>query len=216
MQTGWNRDGVRGILPIVREVNDILCQVQAEQFLYFDPATGDLPILTTIDSVYSYNLPSDIWSVGDIVIKYPLQDFYDLYPLSNYGFKENLAIPVEDTWIGGKRYLRFKQIRTWEKSGNNPARILFTVNPGDTSDIFCYTGYKLPTPITSENIPIGIPDRFHTSHFLPAVIKMIEGFQTNTLSEAREYIGQRIRPQIWEEMNKGPQGQSGHVKRRGF
>lgn len=216
MQSGWNRDGVRGILPIVREVNDILCMIKAEQFMYFDPASGDLPLLPTNSGVYSYNFPSNIWCIGELVIRYPLQNYYDLYPLSNYGFKENLSVPVEDVWFGGKRYLKFKQIRTWEKSGSNPARILFTVDPGATTDVFAYCGYQLPTPVTSENVDIGIPDRFHLSHFVPAVLKMIEGFQTNTVSEAREYIGQRIRPQVWEEMNKGPQGQSGHVKRRGF
>jgi len=216
MQTGWNRDGVRGILPILNEVNTILCQVKAEQFLYFDPTTGSLPILHTTAGVYSYNFPSNIWCVGEIVIQYPLQNFYDLYPLSNYGFKQNLIEPIEDIWIGGRRYLRFKQVRTWEKSGSNPAKILFTVDPGLTSDIFAYAGYTLPTPITSENIQVGVPDRFHLSHVMPAILKMIEGYQTNTVSEAREYIIQRIRPQIIEEMNKGPQGGSGHVRRRGF
>ena len=216
LQTGWNRDGERGILPLYNEACNILLQEESEQTVKLTDSTGDIPTFDTRDTVYKYNLPADIWHVSRILIATPIDNNYDLYVLTNYGFEENLQKPIDFEYFAGRKYLRFQQCRTFDRTPSSACYVVFTVNPGATTNTFCYIGYKLPTQITTERIQTAIPDRLHLSHLLPATILLIEAFQTGKFVEAREYIENKIKPDMWAKMNAGEQGMSGHVTRRGF
>jgi hypothetical protein len=216
MQTGWNRDGARGIVPLLNEAQNILLQNESEQMLYYDPTTGEFPTLNTVHGTFQYNAPTNIWRVGMILLAYPLNNLYNTYPLSNYGLRDNLQFPIRDVHFAGRRYIHFQQARCKDKNQGTPATIQFTVDPGKQTDLFRIAGYRVPIQITSESVQPEIPDRFHTSHLLPATVKLIEGFQTNNIAESRLWIEQNIQPDFWKQQNEGQQGRSGHTHRRGF
>lgn len=216
LQTQYNRDGARGILPFLTEAQNLLCMVEAEQFVAMDETTGDLPVIATTANKYAFNFPSNIWRVTDIVVPEPVAVEYDRAFLLNYGFADALQYPVPQIKFGGRLYQKFAQVRCVDKLGSTPAKVVFTVQPGDSTDMFHYIGYRLPTPITSERIAPAIPEQYHMSHWIPATVKLIEAQETGKLIEAREYVYNTLRPNMQKEMNKGEQGWSGHVQRRGF
>lgn len=214
---GWNRDGARGILPLYNEAQNLLMQQESEQTIQVDPTTGDLPLLTTVGApTYSYTVPLTIWRVSKILIATPVQNDYDLYILTNYGFDINLQYPIEYFYFAGRKYLRFQQVRTFDKVGTNACRIVFTVDPGAASDIFRYVAHELPTQITSEAIQATIPDRLHQSYLNAATLELISAFQTGNHIKARQYIEHELKPQMWQHMNEGEQGSSGHIARKEF
>jgi len=215
-QTGWSRDGAKGIVPILNEAQNIILQNESEQMLYYDPLTGELPLLNTTAGTFLYSAPANVWRVGMVLLAYPLSNPYDTYPLSNYGMQDNLQFPIQDVHIGGRKYIRFQQARTKDQNQNTPAQIQFTVDPGTQTGIFKLAAYRKPIQITSESVQPEVPDRFHTSHLLPATVKLIEGFQTNNIAEARIWIEKEIKIGFWKEQNEGQQSRSGHVHRRGF
>ena len=209
---GWDREGSRGVLPLLNEAQNMLWQNESEQAIYF--VDGELPALTIVDGQRSYNLPSNIWRVTDIVtpisynngITSPIIGEYDI----QYAFDKS----IEYIQISGRKYLRFKQVRSYDKTGSNPARVEFGVDLDAGDDLYRYIGLAYPTQLTSEKIQPTIPDRYHFSHLLPATKKLIEAFQNGNQIEARQYIEEVIIPDFWNRMNEGTQGRSRDAGRR--
>ncbi len=216
LQAQWDRNGSRGILPLLSEAQEILLTNESDQTTAIDETTGDLPLLATVAGLYAYTLPSNIWRCGGICVATPLVNNYGLSWLSSYGYDNNLQYPIQDFYFAGRKYQRVQQIRTFDKTPSSAAKVVFTVDPGTSSSLFHYIGHKLPTPLLSETIQPSIPERFHMSHLLPATLKLIEGMQTGEIVACREYIEQKLKPDFWSQQSKGEQGYSGHTTRRGF
>lgn len=216
LQAQWDRNGTRGILPLLSEAQEILLTNESDQSTAVDEATGDLPCLATVANTFAYTLPSTIWRCGGICIATPILNDYGVYWLTNYGFDNNLQYPIQYFYFAGRKYLRFQQVRQFDKTPASNTKVVFTIDPGTADTLFHYIGYKLPTPILSETIQPSIPERFHMSHLIPATLKLIEGMQTGEIIACREYIEQKLKPDFWSQQCKGEQGYSGHTARRGF
>lgn len=214
MQTRYNRDGTHGILPFLNEAQNLLCMVEADQFVYVDTSIGDLPYLTTVSGQYAYDLPGNVWRVNAVVVAMPVAVEYDRAFLTNYGYADSLQVPVSEIFWGGRKYQEFHQVRSQDKKGSTPCKLIFTVDPGDQTGLFQYIAYTYPTQITSMRVAPAIPDQYHMSHWAPATVKLIEAQDRGSVVEAREYVYKEIRSSMWREMNRGEQGYSGHVARR--
>ena len=76
-KSGWAREN--DIIPIIREVVNILMKQETAQTLIIDPATGRLPTLATTDSTFGpYNGPASSWRVSNILLKEPTNDYQHL------------------------------------------------------------------------------------------------------------------------------------------
>jgi len=211
---GWNRDGEKGLLPIFNEVYNMLMRDEQEQTIQV--SSGELPALNTQDAVYSYNLPTTIWRVSKVGFSMPYFSNYNLTVLEDYGLTTNRQKPDQYFYFGGRKYLRFPHVRTFDKNYSTPARIEFTVNPGLTTGLFLYIGYKEPTTqLISENIEPALPENCH-QFLMAGVLKLVEALQNGNYIEAYSYINEVIKPNVKVQLNLGDQGESGHVERREF
>jgi len=211
---GWQRDGEKGLLPIFNEVYGLLLRTEQEQTVSVD--AGELPSINTTDGVYSYNLPDTIWRVTKVGFAQPFSVDYALPLAGNYGIPVNRQLPDQFFYFGGRQYIRFPHIRTFDKDFSNPARIEFTVNPGTTTDTFLYMGHIEPAvQLTSESVEPQLPEHLH-QYLMQGVLKMVEALQNGNYVEAYTYINEELRKKVTAQMNLGEQGGSGHVERREF
>ena len=211
---GWNRDGEKGLLPLFNEVYNIFKRVEQEQSIQI--SNGELPSLTTTAGTYSYNLPTTIWRVSKVGFSMPYASDYNLTILEDYGMSTNRERPDQYFYFGGRKYLRFPHIRSFDKDFSNACRIEFTVDPGTTSNLFLYVGYReAPVQLTSENVEPELPERCH-QFLMQGVLKLVEALQNGNYVEAYMYINNELSPAVHAQLNLGEQGESGHVQRREF
>jgi len=211
---GWQRDGEKGLLPIFNEAYNILKRAETEQTVQL--VSGELPSLTTLDNVFTYNLPTTVWRCTKVGFIMPYTLNYNLSILEDYGMQTNRQMPDQEFYFGGKKYLRFPHIRTHDKNFNTPARIDFTVNPGATTGLFLYIAHMEPIlQLTSENIEPDLPEHLHP-YLMQAVLKLVEALQNGNYTEAYLFIDKEIKPKVHAEQNLGEQGLSGHIERREF
>lgn len=131
---GWDRDGVRGILPILNETHRILFQQETEQTLKFDSVTGDFPFIPTIAGVFVYELPADVWRVSEVLLPFPLNPDYGfrgLLPDYNYAKHER---QVDVKIYFHKRYTKLPNVTALDKTESTNAKIRFHDDPGDKID----------------------------------------------------------------------------------
>jgi len=210
---GWNRTGVHGILPILNEAHNILAQNETEQMVAYDASTGRFPLLTTTAGTYQYDMPSDIWRVNEVLVEASSYNEYDLNYSLNVISGTNSKKFYQRKWYRGKEYIRITGIKTIDARRGQNCKVIFDFDPG-TGSLFYYRGYLKPTQITSERIELIIPEKFHLSHVVPAVIKLIEGFQNHTWDKSLAFIEEKYKRDIINEMNKGEQGEDGFIERR--
>lgn len=215
----WNRDGSRGILPILNEVQNILLQNETEQTVKYDSTTGQFPYLETTLDQYQYDMPSDVWRVGEVLIDYPnLYSYdYDLLRLFNeYRINNNNRREIETVIYNNKKYVRIQNLKTTDrKSDTVPARVQFFDNPETSTSVFQYRAYTLPTQLTTEGVELTIPEKYHLSHVVPATLEMIEAFENNKWTDGIEAI-KKFQEDIINEQNAGEQGEAHIVHRRDF
>ena len=110
--------------------------------------------------------------------------------------------------FAGNRYYAYQFARTLDALEGVAAQIIFSRNPGDTTETFRLLMYKKPTEIDSDRIQLQIPDRdgSHLMYFFPAVMKMIEAQNSGNYMEAVAYIEDVLKPKMWEVLNSGAQG----------
>jgi hypothetical protein len=205
---GWDRDGQHGVLPFYNEANNILLQNENEEMVKVDNATGLLPLLTTLAGQFKYSLPSGVWRIDSILVLIPTESTYGINPLSTFQLDDR---PVKYVKWAGHKFLQFQAVRCYDEDTLN-AGILFQLDPGDSTDFFYYYGYVKPNQITAETIQSQIPGRYHMSHLIPATIKLLEGIQNGTMMQARQEINTLIKPDFWNEMNKGGKQRSGFIR----
>ena len=211
---GWNRDGEKGLLPVFNEVYNIFKRVEQEQSVQV--SGGELPLLATTAGVFSYDLPTTIWRVSKVGFKMPNIVDYNVPYLDGYGMSSNRQKPDEYFYFGARQYLRFPFIRAFDKDFSNPARLEFTTDPGTTTDLFLYMGYKEPTvQLVSETIEPELTENCH-QYLMQGVLKLVEALQNGNYVEAYMYINDVLMPQVHAQQNLGEQGESGHIERREF
>jgi len=216
---GWNRDGDRGVLPYLNQAQRILCTIPSDQLMIINEATGELPSFDTVKGTSSYNLPSTVNFIDAVLVKNNVetllinnQYFYD------YGGVVQSSHPreLESVRISGIEYSKIIYIRSFPWTEQSVAKITFTIDPGNSTGQYQYRGYKLPTKLVSETIPLTIHPPYETTILLPATAKLIEGVQSGNYLEAYETIQKLYIPQMKEAFNIGAFGVNYNARDRGF
>lgn len=200
---GWNISGTRGILPMLNAVQNLMLEEETEQTVSYDSSTGKFPSFDTQSGVYEYDIPS-VWRLSDVLIKY--EDSYNYNLKTHYGDYSEDDPRLQMVTYQSKRYLRIKDCRTIDKTIEDSAKIIFSNDPGDTSDYFFYRGYAPPNQITSVSIQLRIPEKYHLPYVVPATIKFIEAFQSGGWAEAVDIIMEKYVLPVRLQMNQGFQG----------
>lgn len=183
---------VQGIISLLKRTNpdwtdqqlidllNMFCEMclkgdQTEN-LYFDPSTGQLPILSTTQGTYLYTLSSTYYKCRYILVKEDSwDDRYD-YP-NNPSFAGSTSRYIFDTApviIGTYRYRQVPVILT-PSYGSNPATALFQFNPQTTTNKYFIYAYVGTTAITVLTSTIPIEERFHLAVVVPAMQMLIDG-----------------------------------------
>ena len=206
---GWDRDGEKGLLPLFNEVYNIFVRSEVEQTIHV--SNGELPSIDTENDVYSYDIPTTIWRVTNVGLKNAIAG-----DSANYGLSNNRQMPDQTFYFAGREYARYQQVRLFDKTKNNPARIEFMQNPGETTSTFLYIGHLEPSPqLTSETLEPDLPEEAH-AYLMQGVLKLVESLQNGNYTESYQYIYDVLKPKARDTMNSGDQGYSNHVQRREF
>ena len=127
----------------------------------------------------------------------------------DYDYSEPpLVNTVDYKEIAGNYYYEYQFVRTLDALEDVSAQIIFSRNPGESTNKFRLLMYKKPTEIDSDRIQLQIPDRdgSHRMFIFPAVMKFIEAQNNGNYMEAVDYIENTLKPKMWEVLNSGAQG----------
>jgi len=215
---GWTIEGVRGVVPLINEAQNMLMQAESEQTLAFDSSTGNFPAFDTEDGVFEYEMPANIWRVSKVVVDARNPIDLGTYLNDEYGLYSNWLPNIDRMHFSGREYVRIPFIKTRDRTFDSPCRVLFTENPTELEGVYMYRGYLLPTQITSVRINPSLPDSngLHMRTLLPAAQKLIEAFQTNNWEDALMYIEKELKPIAQKQLDSGEQGNPATVERNEF
>lgn len=196
---GWNLDGEHGVLRYLNKAHLSLMTQECEQLLVLDEATGVLPLLTTTAGEPAYNAADSIWRIAEVLIA--TDDNYQVDYDSPRMSQRNEVV------VAGMRYYPFPFVRQTRdrKDSSNPARIIFSQDPGDTTDRFYLRQYRRPTDILSLSIQHDVPPPYDYDILLPATGKLIEAVQSGNYAEAHQAL-KVFKSEMAEALNGGIQG----------
>ena len=218
-KSGWAREN--DIIPIIREVVNMLCKVEQASTIIIDPTTGRPPILNVTALNYGpYNGPANAWRVSNILLKQPIYDLdynYALYYQDMY-WEKPYVNTTERIEINGNWYYPFPFVKCTDAILGNQPQIMFSRNPGTTSTRYYMQAYQTPVQIMSDRIQLPIPDSFgaHRAYVFPACLALIEASDHGDFEKAVEYIEQVVKPRIWKVLNGGAQGNRHRVQLRPY
>jgi hypothetical protein len=206
--TGWNRDGPRGIRTYLNIVHRILCTVEADQLMSFDDSTGKVPSFDTEAGKFDYNLPATVNFVDAILVESNVRtSLIDSIWSQDYDRVSRIhRQPSEYVNISGIRYVKIPYVRTYPWSESSVAKVVFTSDPGDTTDVYRYRGYDLPNDILSDGIALNIPPPYDMSILFPAVGEFLKAVGNNDYVGAFEIIEKKYKPEMHKAFNKGDFG----------
>jgi hypothetical protein len=190
---GWNRDGTKGILPVLDEINRYMMSKDAEVNIAINSATGQPPYLATTSGTRQYTMADTVRKVASV---------YQLRAEENYsdtGFDDISLFPYA-TWQG-KEYYEIP-ITTRPKTRNSNALVYFRENPGTTTNRYFLKSYTDVTEISSENIDIDVPEKFHDL-VLDGVLARIRQTEYGELDQWQTWRD-RVAMEYWDEMNENP------------
>jgi hypothetical protein len=172
--SSWSREL---ILDVVDVVHSMLVENPVAQQRITTTTGGD-PYLITIDGTYEYEATST-----------------------------NLS-GTQNAWMVDKVYTgnlddTFQEVPVITKYGtySNSALIIFADNPGTTTTTYKVKCFKSAQKITSENIQLGIPERFHLSHLYEGVMGWIEKTDSGK-SERWDFFEKKLIPEYKWIMNR--------------
>lgn len=201
---GWNREGPRGTRALLNEAHRILLYQEVDSRIVYDASTGDLPYQATQNNVYQYDMPANCYVLKKILI-----DRDQTLESSDW--------VVEDFSIAGKNYYAIRNIKSTPATPSEVANIMFTVNPGATTQVFKRLYYQTPRQILSDNIQHEMPGSTDMEYLYPATAMLIRSINDDKeLEKARLYIEKELKPNIRKEFDLGEQGVSDFCIKRAF
>jgi hypothetical protein len=210
---GVNREGDSGSRPIFNEVHKIFMSARVDQRLIWDDAAGDFPFFDTVDGVYLYSCPSNVWNVQHVVIDAASDLGYGLVSYAS----QTTDWRYEEALICGKPYLRCLDVKCDPSLRSTPAAIRFRKNPGDTASTFRRVAWRKPTEILNANVQHEMQEPFDVQFLLPATIQMIKAWaNADKAIETRRYIEEVLKPAYWKELDKGEHGSGSFCVTRRF
>ena len=214
---GWDREGRRGTRALLNEAHKLLVQDERDQNIVYDPATGDFPLITTVDGNYRYNLPDDCWKLGNILIdRYYGAGYGQIYNVTD-AFLTGRTWKLADYDMSGIEYYKILNVRSQPATLLNNARFTFVgVNPGNTNEVFKAMYWKRAVEITSDSVQHELPDGLDQQYLLPATVKLIQSIQTGEMETARAYIMRELKPGLQRELDSGAQGETEFAIKRAY
>lgn len=142
------------------------------------------PYLATTDGVYVYELANNVRRVSRV---YSLNsnnyNGYNTYlgykqpQARNYSSSPEVDVPVDST-------------EALDPDGTSVVKIIFPSqnNPNTTTETFLLEQYEWPTQLTSEIIPLSIPDKYKTTLLYYKVLRLLEeeGYGNSIYNEQKE------------------------------
>ncbi len=213
---GWNIDGERGLLFYLNSVQKMLCHVESDQLMIIDEATGKLPSINTTSGIFSYDLPSTVNFITKVLIETDSDNL-----LTNNLFSQDYGSriyqrPSKYIDISGIQYVDIPQARSSPANEVSVAKVIFTLDPGTATDIYRYLGYRKPTELVSDTIPLTIPPPYDIKYLLPATEIMIMGVENKDIVSAYRTIDGEFVPKMQNAFNKGAFGVNYESEDRGF
>lgn len=206
---GWNRDGERGTRHYLNLVQRVLLNIPADQLMIIDEDTGKLPSFNTVSNTFKYDLPSTVNFIDTVLVEaganVTLMNNYSMQDYGRFSTRTDNK-PFEDINISGIDYYKIPYVRSTPAKENAVASVIFTVNPGTSTDIYRYRGYELPAEIVSDTIQLSIDPPYDMIYLYPATCKVLQGVQNGKFAEAYEYIIENIVPKVHKALNKGAFG----------
>lgn len=214
---GYSR--VADILPIINEVHKMFYKHENSTSV-IRATDGALPTLDTTQGVYEYDAPvvngKTPWCVSGVFLRKPISEDYNF---TSYGYTEKPDLNTFDYMeFGGNYYFNFQFVTTLDSTVDNPAKIIFSRDPGTSTERFYLLMYEQPIEILSDRTQLQIPDRdgAHILYFFPACLKLIEAQNHGNILEAVEYIEQVLKPKMWKVLSSGVHGRHHKTRSRYF
>ena len=215
---GMQRDGPNGLFFFTDIAQQALKRTAGEQNIPFNPATGRLYVLNTTQGVFEYEAPDDAWRIGGIVaeanVSAPLiQNLY--YEDYGYNVSRDGVDEIQRVYIAGVQYFKIQQVRSYDATESQNARIIFTEDPQTTEDIYRWWYYTKEVRMYSTSIELTIQPPYDYLYLFPAVAALIQGYKDG------DYVGalgkiEQLKQLYTKELNRGEQGLSLEAKSRGF
>jgi hypothetical protein len=215
---GWNRDGVRGIRYYLNVAQEILCAVEGDQLMIIEDSTGKLPSITTTTNIFAYDLPSTVNFIDSVLVEADVTTtLADNLWRQDYGrTTRSHRRASEEINISGVKYLRIPFVRSFPANGSVVAKVVFTEDPGSTSDVYRYRGYKKPTEVVSDTIALTIHPPYDMTCLFPATALLMQGAQNGNYYEAIQTIEKVYKPQMHQAFNQGAFGIYHEAEDHGF
>lgn len=216
-KSGWSLEN--DIVPLIRDVVNILCKVENARFLVIDSSTGRPPLLTTTNNNFGpYNGPVDSWRVANLLLKEPAYDYAWVQDYDSVYGEKPYANTSEPITINGNWYYPYPFCRSDDALEDARPQIHFSRNPGDTTDRFYMEAYLKPAQITSTQVQLPIPDSYgcHRLYVLPACLTLIEAVDHGNYEKGLAYIETVIKPNMWKVLNKGAPRMKSRVTMRPY
>lgn len=184
----FSAGGVRGVLPVVNEINHLMMGADIDDTVVIDAATGTWPVLATTSGVFQYDCPDNCRKVADILISE-----------ENRSSTYNEDFHYRQVVSHGQSYYSIRNVITRRRKTNQNATITFPANPGTTTDLYLLKYYVQPTTISSVNIQIDVPPDFHPL-FIDGCVARIQPIQYGRPNPFVEWQ-ERMKMEFWAEMN---------------
>lgn len=189
------------VLDIVNNLTKFFCKRELDSNVYIDPATGNLPYLTTTAGTYTYSISIpgvSLWSVKEIVVDpgSSLPNFYPQYSAYN---DRNARV----TTIIGKRY---QTIPCKKNNDSDPSglSVTFSDDPGTTTTVFRVAAFESPAEVLSLSVNIPLDDRYRYTVMIPAVQAMIDALDNGRTADAMQYIEDNLVPRLGQDLDVAP------------
>jgi hypothetical protein len=193
----WNE---ARLLDVLNSFVEMALKIDTAENLVYDPTTGRLPYLATTQGTFLYSLPSQYYKC-----KYILT--HKDYGFGPYGYPNNPAFGkhhdhytfnTQDILLGGHRYRQVPVVFT-PSFGTNPATVLFSFDPLNTTDVFHIYAHQAGNSITSMNSVLQIESKFHLSVVIPACQMIIDGLDNGNFQDIMPIIETQFCSKIWTQ-----------------
>ena len=200
---GWNYDGDHGVLRHLNTANTILASQDINLMLVLDDTTGTLPLLSTTSGTFAYNMATTVRKVSDVLVSLDDAVLNDYTTSVKRSYRNSIV-------IGGLMFARWPFVMKPQeyRSSSVPAKVVFSENPGTTTDRFYLYEFKRPTQILSLNIQPDIVSPWDAEFLLPATGKLIEGQQSGNYIDAYQFVMKEIKPLLARAVSKDTSGDS--------
>lgn len=204
---GWNRDGERGILPILNEIVRYMVDHDSNNNIVVDATTGLPPLLSTVEDTYQYTMPNDCRKVIAIIYDPLYRDRAQDRDGYNRGRVYQEFGQVRGFyWFSGVKY---KVARGTHRPRTRLSNATFTFydNPETTDEKYLSVYYREHTNILQETTQIPIEEQYHDL-VVRGTVARIRARQYGDLADWLDWKQTAVPNEYWMESNEKPAGSS--------